>query len=348
MTWSTTTTALVVPVRHRRPDPSLVDHLKEVRATVGEVVLVDGSNDSVYARYDELLGDEITHIPVDDRWQGARNGKVAGVMSGLCHTSADVAVIADDDVRHDHRSLVGIVRRLDDADLVQPQNYFVTEAPSWHVRWDTARSLVNRGLTTDWPGTFGVRRSVLLGAGGYSGDCLFENLEMVRTVDAAGGRVVRAPDLFVARMPPDDRTFLEQRVRQAYDSLAQPARLLAELTILPLVVSRPLASLPLAVAATAIAERGRRRSPSAPYSPTAALWAPLWLTERAICSWLAAACLLTGGIRYGEGRIRRAAHSGRRLRARISSATDPTAMVESTRTRDPDGSSHGRAPRQRP
>jgi len=65
---------------------------------------------------------------------------------------------------------------------------------------------------------------------------LFENLEMERTVRAGGGRVRALHDLYVARRPPSTRHFLGQRVRQAYDSLAQPGRLAAELAILPTVL----------------------------------------------------------------------------------------------------------------
>ncbi|MBW8295859.1 hypothetical protein [Sphingopyxis sp.] len=36
----------------------------------------------------------------------------------------------------------------------------------------------------------GVRRSVLLDADGYSGEVLLENLELVRTIEAAGGRQI--------------------------------------------------------------------------------------------------------------------------------------------------------------
>ena len=38
-------------------------------------------------------------------------------------------------------------------DLVRPQNYF--EPLPWHARWDTARTLLNRGLGRDYPGTLG-------------------------------------------------------------------------------------------------------------------------------------------------------------------------------------------------
>jgi hypothetical protein len=100
---------------------------------------------------------------------------------------------------------------LGEADLVRPQNYFA-ELP-WHARWDTARSLLNRVFSGDlefpigdFPGTLAVRRRALLATGGYDGDALFENLELMRTVRAAGGRVVTPLDLYVAPRPPRSRS----------------------------------------------------------------------------------------------------------------------------------------------
>ena len=111
---------------------------------------------------------------------------------------------------------------LPSADLVRPQNYF--DPLPWHARWDTARILLNRAIGSDFPGTLGVRRSFLASVGGYDGDVLFENLELMRTVAAAGGRIVDEPTLFVRRRPPTFGRFLEQRPRQAYDDWAQPFR----------------------------------------------------------------------------------------------------------------------------
>jgi hypothetical protein len=67
----------------------------------------------------------------------------------------------------------------------------------------------------DWPGTLGVRRSVLMRTGGHDGTAVFENLELVRTVCAAGGRELIPLYLYVARRPSTARHFLSQRVRQA-------------------------------------------------------------------------------------------------------------------------------------
>lgn len=135
---------------------------------------------------------------------------------------------------------------------------------------------------------------------------------MVRSFAAAGGREQRAPDLYVARRPPTAARFFDQRVRQAYDDFAQPARLALELSALPLltvVATRRPAALPVVAGAViAAAETGRRRHGGVRVFPrSAALWAPLWLLERAVCVWLAALERARGGVRYRGERLPAAA-----------------------------------------
>lgn len=240
------------------------------------------------------------------------------MVTGVRAARSERIVLADDDVRYDRAALERVLGLLDDADVVRPQNVFVP-AP-WHARWDTGRSLLNRALAADYPGTFGIRRSTFLAMGGYRGDVLFENLEMVRTIRAHGGREHVADDVFVVRRPPTAAHFWSQRPRQAYDDLAQPWRLAAALAVWPVVLHsaarrrRRLAV--LAVLVVALAERGRRRAGGRTVFPgTAALWAPLWLLERGVFGWLAVwARLVRGGVTYGDTRLRTAASSPYALR----------------------------------
>lgn len=295
----------------------LVAYLTALRELV-DVTVVDGSDPERFAAHARAFPAGVRHLPVEP-WPG-RNGKVAGVMTGLRTARHDRVVLADDDVRYDEGALRAVVGMLDAADLVRPQNVFVP-AP-WHARWDTGRTLLNRAFGHDYPGTLAVRRGVVLAAGGYDGDVLFENLELIRTVRAAGGRVIAADHIGVARRPPEVRHFLGQRVRQAYDDFAQPGRLAAELAVLPLALvglRRPPRLLVAAAGVVALAEAGRRRAGGRWLFPaTAALWAPLWLAERAVCVWLALGARLRGGVRYSDGRLRRAATPLRVLRARLS------------------------------
>jgi hypothetical protein len=152
---------------------------------------------------------------------------------------------------------------------------------------------------------------------------LFENLELIRTVEAAGGVVRVRRDLFVDRRPPTTSRFVEQRVRQAYDDFARPSRLLVALATVPAAVlavgRRRWGSLGLgAIATIGLAEVGRRRDGgSARFSPTTPLFAPLWMLERGVCAWLALASrIVLGGCRYRGTVIRRAATPPRELRQR--------------------------------
>jgi hypothetical protein len=296
------------------------------------VTVVDGSPPDVYARHAAAWAGLVEHLPPDPRWSFL-NGKVNGVHTGVHRATADHVVIADDDVRYDADALRAIVTALDDAELVVPANVF--RPMPWHARWDTSRTLLNRALGHDHPGTMAVRRSMFLAMGGYDGDVLFENLELLRTVRAAGGRVRHRPDIIVDRRPPTARHFRGQRVRQAYDSRAQPVRLLGELAILPAVAwaaARPSRRWPALAAPVALAEVGRRRDGGAARYPAGAtLLAPLWLLERGVCSWVALS-QYGRGVAYAGRRLRTAAHSVRALRRRgpAKAATGPIAATGSS------------------
>lgn len=293
----------------------LTAYLRRVRDWI-DVTVVDGSEPELFAVHAAAWEGLVRHVPV--AVTAGANGKVRGVLTGIRLARHERIVLADDDVRYGLDELAAVVAALDGADLVVPQNHLVP-AP-WHARWNTARTLLNRGLGRDYPGTYGVRRSILERTGGYDADVLFENLEMERTIRAAGGVVRLRPDLYVGRRPPTARHFRSQRVRQAYDDFAQPGRLVAEACLLPLLVwasRRPAALLTVLVVSAAIAERGRRRHGGADvFPPDRLVWVPLWLGERAVTVWLAIAARCRGGVRYAGGRVHRAATPMRVLRRR--------------------------------
>ncbi|MFC0103629.1 glycosyltransferase [Sphingopyxis terrae] len=307
----------ILPIAASAPQlRALSGYLARIARTVDQLVIVDGSPPAVFAEHQRRWGRFAVHLAPE---RACRNGKVAGVLTGLAHARNEAVVIADDDVRYRLSELRAMADRLTRHDVVRPQNFF--RPLPWHARWDSGRSLLNRMMGGDWPGTLGVRRSALVRAGGYSGGVLFENLEMVRTICAAGGEESVAFDLFVARRPPTAGHFASQRIRQAYDEWARPTRLACQLAILPaLAIGGWTAALVGAAAAIGLAEAGRRRAGAAAVFPaSAALWAPLWIAERAITAWLALANrLLFGGVRYRGGRLRDAATPPRRLRLAVA------------------------------
>lgn len=310
----------VLPLRtaDNEPIPDLAQYLKELAGAVDEVVVVDGSSAATVAQHRAQLGSEIRVVAPDNR---TLMGKVGNVMTGVRHARHDCIVIADDDVRYTPCQLAHLIEALDSADVVRPQNYF--DPLPWHARFDTARILLNRVTGGDWPGTLAVRRPSLLQAGGYSGDVMFENFELVRTLRAAGGRERLLLDVVVRRRPPTTSHLWAQQVRQAYDEMARPPRLAFFLAILPgsalaLKTGRRGALTGLAAATVAVAEIGRRRRGSHRVFPaSSSVLVPLWLLWRSGCSWAAVAARLRGGVRYRDVRIRRAATPMHELRARV-------------------------------
>ncbi|WP_194397571.1 glycosyltransferase [Microbacterium atlanticum] len=324
----------VLPLRWET-DEGLDELTTYLRRLAGwaDVTVVDGSPAPLFDRHHRAWS-VVRHIAPE---RPGANGKARGAMTGIDHSRHERIVIADDDVRYSRDELRRVSALLDEADFVRPQNVF--RPLPWHARWDTGRTLLNRALGGDYSGTVALRRSALRGRA-YDTDVLFENLQLERTVRALGGRILVADDLFVARHPPTVGRFLEQRVRQAYDDFAQPVRLVRELLVLPAAVraiarGRWLALAGGVVAVVVLAEAGRRRAGgTTAFAPTAALWAPLWLAERAVTVWLAVALRLRGGVRYRDSRLARAASSVRSLRRAADAATAADPSPEASVTKE--------------
>lgn len=333
--------AYILPLRWREPGPieELAAYLGSLRDVVEEVLVIDGSPTPLYESHARALAGVARHLRPHSDLEFPM-GKVNGVITGVRECSCERLVIADDDVRYDGAALRRTLSLLSGADLVRPQNYFA-ELP-WHAHWDSARSLLNRIFSGDpafpvgdFPGTLAVRRSAFLRSGAYDGRALFENLELMRTIRAAGGAVSTPLDLYVARTPPATSHFLSQRVRQAYDDFAIPARMATFLVVGPVAIEsirrgrvRRLGA--AALATIGLAELGRRRAGGAKRFPiTGSLLAPAWVGERAICSWLALGSRLRGGVPYGERRLHHSATSLRDLRRRYESRSSAPSVAES-------------------
>jgi hypothetical protein len=317
----------VLPIRWQRDQglDELTGYLAGLVGTLDEVIVVDGSPPERFGAHARRLPRDVRHMPPASR--DSLMGKVDGVLTGLSVARNECVVIADDDVRWTSSELAraGSMLELEPADVVRPQNYF--DPLPWHARVDTARSLLNRVWSGerelgpgDFPGTLVVRRSALERTGGYDGDVMFENLELMRTVIAAGGRVATPLDLYVPRRPPDATHHLSQRIRQAYDDFAIPPRMALWLSIVPAVAISPRRARvvgAICALSVAVAEAGRRRAGGRVRFPlSSALLAPVWVAERAICAWLALWQRLRGGVSYAGQRIPRSASSLAELRSR--------------------------------
>jgi hypothetical protein len=322
----------ILPIKSSTPDTSaeLRDYIAWIAARA-EVIVVDGSEPEIFAAHEHEWGASVRHVaPAPDLISPM--GKVGGVLTGVRLASHERLIIADDDVRYDDESLAQTVAALATADVVRPQNYF--EPLPWHARWDSGRMLLNRLTGGDWPGTLGVRRSRLVATNGYDGSVMFENLELVRTVLASGGAERVLYDTYVLRRPSTTRHFWSQRVRQAYDEIARPVRLTSQLVVLPLAIVLAITGhwLTIAIGIAAIvlaAELGRRRARATRVFPASTpFFAPLWVAERAICSWLAlGARVFLGGVPYRGTILHSAATPMRVLRQRFAARSQAPAMI---------------------
>ena len=325
----------ILPIKATTPNTS-----SELRAYIAwiaeraEVIVVDGSSAEIFAAHEREWGAGVRHVaPAPDLISPM--GKVGGVLTGLRLASHEAVIIADDDVRYDDESLAQVIAALGTADVVRPQNYF--QPLPWHARWDSGRMLLNRLTGGDWPGTLGVRRSRLHATNGYDGSVMFENLELVRTVLASGGRERVLYGAYVLRRPSTTKHFWSQRVRQAYDEIARPVRFVVQLAVLPLVMALVItghwrATVLLAALGVLAAELGRRRESATRVFPASTpLFAPLWIAERAVCSWLAlGARIFLGGVPYRGTVLHHAATPMRVLRRRFALSREMTPRAMTT------------------
>lgn len=286
-----------------------------------DVIVVDGSPVEVFEHHAERWSPLIKHIWPDPDLHFA-NGKVDGVTTGIRAAGSDAVIIADDDIRFDEETLARVIDSLVDHDLVFAQSYL--DPTPWYAQWEEARILLNRAFGVQFPVAMGLRRSMFLAMGGYDGNVMFENLELIRSMRYAGARIAAPDDLFVRHLAPDQSWFWSQRVRQAFDDLTLRGRMALWLSLGPLAATavgkrRTRSIAAAALLAVGVAEIGRRRGGGAKvYPATAPLFAPLWLAERAVCSWVAMwHRLRTGGIPYRGGVVERAATPPKELRARI-------------------------------
>ena len=313
----------VLPIRcgPEVPAADLTGYLEWLAGRV-EVVVVDGSAPAAFAAHARLWRElPIRHVAPDPDLDGA-NGKVAGVVTGLR--------AGEPRPGRDRRRRRALRRR-------RPRAHHLVAGRAELVR---PRTTSPRGPGTR-PGTAPAASSTGFSAAtsGHAGGAAEPRAGRRRVrrrrplrepgahADRTGGRRpgLRPLDLYVARRPPPAGKFWSQRVRQAYDDFAQPLRLVAALSAAPALVAAARRSrrpwLPLAgasVAAMVTAEAGRRRAGGRRFFPvTASLLAPVWVLERALCSWLAVAVRLRlGGCPYAGRVVPRAAHSRRALRNR--------------------------------
>jgi hypothetical protein len=302
-------------------------YFHEVSTAGCDIIVVDGSPGEIFAQHEAVFGNIVTHLRVD-RHFGHLNDKVNGVHTGMAFTRANKIILADDDIRYTSETLSTVLRLLEIYEVVRPQN-FLFPLP-WWARIEAARMLINRGTLrfADYPGTCAFRRDAFMRAGDYDGDVLFDNEEIIRNFARQNLSIAYATNLFVRKRPPTFQKWLEQRPRQAYEDFGLRIKTSLFAAILPLAIA--LATLfgprsllvyitALVFISLALALRGWIRGRARRVIPQGAIFfAPLWLMERSVSTYVAFYWyLVRGGYPFGDRLlskgIGRAWHAGARM-----------------------------------
>jgi hypothetical protein len=326
----------LLPIRrsvfNRAEAQSLRDYLASIQSAVSEIIVVDGSTEKVFAAHHQIWSQVCRHQGVDRRF-GFLNDKVNGIQTGVRLATTAKVILADDDIRYDPNDIARMSAMLNDFDVVRPQNYFAfgnaASASSrclgvehgqdatlgLQARMEAARMLINRATlpTADYPGTCAFHRETFLRGGGYDGNVLFDNEELIRHFARSGARICYANDFFVRKSLPAFRKWLEQRPRQAYEDFGLRAKTIL-FALLPLAVAAAgilfglnmmfLFVALIALLSIGLALKGRARGVARNFFPLhVCLLAPLWVFERSLSTyWAFYWFLRRGGYPFG-GRL---------------------------------------------
>lgn len=275
-----------------------------------EVLVVDGSPPDVFGEHAAVWGESCVHRAVD-RSFGYLNDKVNGIHTGVAAATCEKIILADDDIRYTAENIAKMCERLEQAEVVRPQN-FLSPLP-WWARMESARMLINRATlrTGDYPGTCAFRHSTMLRVGHYDGDVLFDNEEIIRHFASAGAAIDYALDFFIQKRPPHFRKWIEQRPRQAYEDFGLRAKT-ALFFALPLLLLLSaffggfggfvICCALLSIFSIALACAGGARGVASEYIPSwLCLYAPLWIFERSFSTyWAIYWHLRYGGYPFGD------------------------------------------------
>lgn len=298
----------LLPIRRVQFDPGdverLGDYFKLLRLAGCEVLIIDGSPQSIFDEHKKYWERFSRHVPPDPKYTYL-NGKVNSVHTGVAAASCERIILADDDIRYTAADVKRMCLLLDRFEMVRPQN-FIHPRPLW-ARLETARILINRGVLRagDYPGTCGFRRSTMQRVGPYDGDVLFDNEEIVRHFAIHRATINYALDFFILKRPPTFTKWIEQRPRQAYEDFVMKAKTAAFLSVLPLTLALSFfhsvqAGLMFLAAISLfsiiLASRGLLRHKAFRYfSFHSSLYSPLWVLERSVSVYWA----LYWKVRYG-------------------------------------------------
>ena len=261
-------------------------YLSDLGVAKYEVIILDGSSEHTFARHRRVLCWVGRHIAARP---GHRNlaGLIDPMRAGVELASCDKVIVAQPAVRYTPGAIEDLCAMLDAHESVEPQDYL--EPLPWWGGIEMGRILVQRAIEPSSHGpTFAFRRNAVCG------------LRDLERVSATG--------VFVRRLPPSMRQWLNDRPRHAGEDFNFPMKTAVFLGLIPLAMLlaafggiRLAGGYASAVAFASVALAIRGRAGAASFFPLrACLYAPLWVLERSVSVYWALFRRLRGAAEDGS------------------------------------------------
>jgi hypothetical protein len=267
---------------------SLATYLSGLAVLDCDVLVVDGSPLPQFERDRRSLRWVGRHVAALPRYRGP-SGTIDPIRVAIELSACERTIVADGNVRYSAEALDSMCELLDGHEVVEPQDYF--DPLPWWSGIEAGRMLVHRGVEPlpDHGATFGIRRSAIRGLRSLD-SMLAPGDDHVRRLASVGAEVFPAIEVFVRRLPPPLRAWIDDLPRQAGDDFPLPVKTAFFFSLIPLAVllaafggMRMVAGYAGAIAFGALAMAVRGRMGAGQFFPIrACLSAPLWVLERSV------------------------------------------------------------------
>jgi len=314
--------SIIIPLKIE--DMALLEGFKECFLKLSansnnyEILIVDDSPTCMFNEVHQWFVDSnIKHIKPARNYFSGKNNKLNSIEAGIEQAKGKYILLIDDDCRPDDKFINNLINRIknDDWDCFRCIIHFTCYG--LFELMDAASVLFINIVCNHkqfW-GNIGFRKDLLKALGPPNKDALFDELAIDLVFRKNAKRIGYFSDLSVEMRPINGfKSYLEHRLRYAYEDMAYPLRFSLSLAIIPVsllltIIKETLMPLPIFISAVVaylitMGFLGQLiygdKMPKYTF-----LFTPLWFLPYPLFSWLAIVAHATGGIYFGGNRIRR-------------------------------------------
>ena len=315
------TLSIIIPIKIH--DISLLRGFKECFLKLSskmqnyEILIVDDNPKEIYDEiHSWFVNSKIKHFKPARKYFTGANNKLNSIEAGINKSKGEYVLLIDDDCRPDADFVRSFIKRLkeDKADcfrcLIRFKHYGLFEL------MDISSILfINVACThKQFWGNIGFRKNSLKAVGYPNKDVLFDELAFYLKFNKNKKKIKYYSDLSITMEPGNNlKTYLEQRLRYAYEDLAYPLRSSLSLAVIPMALfllshKNAIASwmfiLGIFLGLLGVGFIGQllygEKLPKFTF-----VYTPLWFLPYPLFSWFAIIAYFTGGIYFGGSKIKR-------------------------------------------